>query len=363
LKKHRILYITNSLTANSETFIQNTIRQISKLEYVKIKIFTLQKGNEFLFKNNFYLKFYSILRKTKFNFATYLLLDYLFNLEYDSIYIDFGSNAYNFSDYFKSRNKKMIVHFHGFDISKSLKSKKYLEWLIEFSINNHIIVPSNYNANRLEILGCRKANISVIPYSFYGDYASNRDIRIDFDLIFVGRLVSKKDPRILIYSLKEVVKVFPSVKLCIVGSGYLINDVLQLIAKFNLDSNVILKGSISQSEVYNLLLQSKIYVQHSVTSNDGDQEGFPNSILEASSFGLPVVSTIHAGIPEIIIDGKSGFLVQEYDYMMMANKIIELLSDENLRSEFGNFGRNYILEKCAPTKRISAISHILNTNV
>ena len=363
MKKHRILYLTNSLTANSETFIQNTIRQISKLEYVKIKIYTIQKGNEFLFKNNFYLKSFSILRKIKFKFATFWLLDNLLDLEYESVYIDFGTNGYNFSDYFKSRKKRMIVHFHGYDISKALKSKKYLEWLIEFSVNNQIIVPSNYNANRIETLGCIKENITVIPYSFYGDISRKCDNKIDFDLIFVGRFVSKKDPRILIYALKEVVNYFPDVKLCMVGSGYLYNDVLKLIVKFNLGKNVILKGLISQNEVYNLLLKSQIYVQHSVTAIDGDQEGFPNSILEATSLGLPVVSTLHAGIPEIILDGKSGFLVQEYDYILMANKIIQLLSDENMRIEFGNFGKNYILEKCDPQKRISLIENILNNNV
>jgi colanic acid/amylovoran biosynthesis glycosyltransferase len=359
LKKTRILYLTNSLNTNSETFIQNTIKQISTLENIIINVFTTQNSKNYLFKNNLFLKIYLILTKIKFDSARFFLLDNLFNLEYDSVYIDFGNNAFEFGSYFESREKNIIVHFHGYDISKSLNSKIYLVWLIKFTKANKVIVPSNYNANRLEILGCNKANISVIPYAFYSDISVKNDLTIHYDLIFVGRFVSKKDPRILIYALKEVVKVFPDVKLCMVGSGYLIAEVLELIQEFELIKNVIMKDSLKQSEVYDFLRNSKVYVQHSVTAIDGDQEGFPNSILEASSLGLPVVSTVHAGIPEIVIDGKSGFLVQEYDYMMMSNRIIQLLTDGNLRKIFGDFGKKYVQGKCDPINRISQIEKIL----
>jgi colanic acid/amylovoran biosynthesis glycosyltransferase len=360
LKKIKVLYLTNSLSANSETFIQNTIKQISLLENIKLTIFTIQNGKYYIFKNNFYLKIYLILTKIKFDYARFWLLDKLFDIEYDTVYIDFGSNAFEFSNYFESRKKKIVVHFHGYDISKSLKSKLFLDWIIKFTQVNKIIVPSNYNVNRLEILGCSKANISVIPYAFYSQISTKHIKTIPYDLIFVGRFVSKKDPRILIYALKEVVKVFPDVKLCMVGNGYLLAEIIELIENFDLVNNVFLLGSLLQSEVYDLLRNSKIYVQHSVTAIDGDQEGFPNSILEASSFGLPVVSTIHAGIPEIVIDGQSGFLVQEYDYKAMSIKIVQLLLDESLRIKMGAFGKIYIKEKCDPQKRIAAIERILN---
>ena len=360
MKNIQILYLTHGLNANSETFIHNTIKQIMKLEDFEINLFTLEYGENYLFKNNFYLKFYLVLLKFKLNRLRFHLLDKLFNSQYSLVFMDYGNTAYEFEDYFKSRRKKIIVHFHGYDISKSLKSKKYLDWIIKFSKLNKIIVPSIYNANRLEILGCNNANISVIPYAFYYQTPTKQSVTNHYDLIFVGRFVAKKDPRILIYALKEVVKVFPDVRFCMVGSGYLMAEVIELIEEFQLMKNVILKGSLFQSEVYDLLLKSKVYVQHSVTAIDGDQEGFPNSILEASSFGLPVVSTIHAGIPEIVIDGKSGFLVQEFDYMMMSKKILELLADENLRNKFGDFGKLYIQEKCDPQKRITAIERILN---
>lgn len=360
MSRIKLIYLTNSVNSNSETFIQNTIKQISLLKNIKLTIFTIQNGKYYIFRNNFILKIYLILTKIKFNYARFWLLDKLIDIEYDTVYIDFGSNAFEFSNYFESRKKKIVVHFHGYDISKSLKSKIYLDWIIKFTQVNKIIVPSNYNANRLEIHGCRKANISVIPYAFYSQNSTKHIKTNPYDLIFVGRFVSKKDPRILICSLREVVKVFPDVKLCMVGSGYLMAEVMELIEEFQLTKNVILKGSLLQSEVYDLLRNSKIYVQHSVTAIDGDQEGFPNSILEASSLGLPVVSTVHAGIPEIVLDGKSGFLVQECDYKAMSIKIVQLLLDESMRIKMGAFGKLYVQEKCDPLKRILAIERILN---
>ncbi len=360
MKKIRLLYITNSLNSNSETFIQNTIKQISILENVQLNIFTIQNGNDYIFKNNLYFKVYLFFSKFKFSFLAFWLLDKLIGIEYDTVYIDFGNNAFEFNEYFESRKKSIILHCHGYDISKSLKSKVYLEWIIKFSRINKIIVPSHYNANRLEILGCNKVNIFVIPYAYYSQIATKHIETNPYDLIFVGRFVSKKDPRILIYALREVVQVFPNVKLCMVGSGYLLSEMLELIENYNLVKNVFFTGSLLQSEVYHFLRNSKIYLQHSVTAIDGDQEGFPNSILEASSLGLPVVSTVHAGIPEIVIDGKSGFLVQEYDYITMSKRIIQLLSDRNLCKKFGDFGQIYVQEKCDPQKRIMAIERILN---
>ncbi len=361
MSKVKLLYITNSLNANSETFIQNTIGQIRSLKSVDLKLYTLEISDFYLYQNHLLLNVHRILKKFRFNRFRFKLLDYLIKVDYDVVFIDFGNNAVDFNDYFYSRQKRMIVHLHGFDISKLLNSKHYLNWLIQFTVENKVIVPSIYNSNRLEILGCKKANIHVIPYSFYGGQIVNRVI--DYDLIFVGRFVSKKDPRILIYVLNELVKTFPNIKLCMVGSGYLYSEVSNLIRGFNLNKNVELKGLLSHSEVFDLLVKSKIYIQHSVTSADGDQEGFPNSILEASSLGLPVVSTIHAGIPEIVLDGVSGFLVQEFDYLMMAKKISELLNDDELRKILGDSGQKYILEKCNPSRRIDAIEKLIIKNV
>jgi len=100
--------------------------------------------------------------------------------------------------------------------------------------------------------------------------------------------------------------------------------------------NLNFTGAVDHKRALGLLQQAKVFVQHSVTSGTGDQEGLPNSIVEAMRNGKPVVSTIHSGIPEIVEDGKSGFLVQEHDYHSFADFMIRLIEDDQLREAMGN---------------------------
>jgi colanic acid/amylovoran biosynthesis glycosyltransferase len=117
--------------------------------------------------------------------------------------------------------------------------------------------------------------------------------------------------------------------------------VSQQIEAYNLQSYIFLRGSLSHVEVMEEMQGSHIYVQHSVTDFEGDQEGLPNSILEAMAAGLPVVSTFHSGIPEIVENGKTGFLVQEFDYAGMAEKLSLLLKDKDLYFDMRNNAIEY----------------------
>ena len=90
MKKIKIIYLTHGLSANSETFIQNTIKQIMKLEDFEINLFTLEYGENYLFKNNFYHKCYLVLVKLKLNRLRFHLLDKLFNSQYSLVFMDFG---------------------------------------------------------------------------------------------------------------------------------------------------------------------------------------------------------------------------------------------------------------------------------
>jgi glycosyltransferase involved in cell wall biosynthesis len=69
------------------------------------------------------------------------------------------------------------------------------------------------------------------------------------------------------------------------------------------------------------LPKARCFVQHSIEAQDGDSEGTPNVVLEAGACGLPVVSTTHAGIPDVVLDGETGFLVPEFDIRTMADRM------------------------------------------
>src|SRR5690606_5350206 len=91
-------------------------------------------------------------------------------------------------------------------------------------------------------------------------------------------------------------------------------------------------------------------VQHSVTAENGDSEGTPLTILEASAAGIPVISTKHAGIPDIEINGETGFLTEEHDVDGMADNMIKILENPGLARHLGANGKqhisaNYTLER------------------
>ena len=146
-----------------------------------------------------------------------------------------------------------------------------------------------------------------------------------------------------------------------IGDGYLLQDVISLVKQFKLESRVKLLGSLDHEQVLSWMRKATIYVQHSVTTENGDQEGYPNSILEAQCSGLPVVSTIHAGIPEIVIDGETGYLVQEFDFEAMAERITHLLSEPHLIYRMGRSAYEKFKDLAIPEKRIQKILELINS--
>lgn len=91
-----------------------------------------------------------------------------------------------------------------------------------------------------------------------------------------------------------------------------------------------------------MIKDSDLFLAPSVTSQDGDTEGIPVAIMEAMARGLPVLSTRHAGIPELVEDGKSGFLVPERDPDALAKKLAYLVQHQDLLPKMGRAGRNFI---------------------
>jgi len=126
------------------------------------------------------------------------------------------------------------------------------------------------------------------------------------------------------------------------GDGPLRGVVEQEIAALGLSDFVHLLGRRTHDEVIKLYQSAHIYVQHSVTAPDGDEEGLPVSITEALAAGLPVVSTRHSGIPEAVVDGISGVLVDEKDIQGMADAMVALARNPAQWDRFGKAGRKLL---------------------
>lgn len=161
----------------------------------------------------------------------------------------------------------------------------------------------------------------------------------DIICIATGRMVPQKAPILLLDAFRRASEQDSRLQLHYIGAGPLLPAVEEYILAFQLADKVTLHGWKSNAEVRSMMSTAAIFLQHSMTDpHSGDQEGLPLAILEAMAEGLPVVSTLHAGIPEAVQDGVTGHLVAPGDTRGMADRILRLAVDPDERRRFGEAG-------------------------
>ncbi len=261
----------------------------------------------------------------------------------------------------KKNNLPLVVHFHGFDTYKKDHLQKLkIQYEKVFEYAKALIVVSKDMEKQLLKLGAAPSKVFCNVYGVdVTKFKKNEDVASSHDVLFVGRFVEKKAPQLSILAFQKVLKTIPNAKLYMVGDGALLNECKNLIEKLKIQESVILLGVKSHLEVAEMMQKSRIYIQHSIVPKSGDSEGTPNSILEAQASGIPVVSTKHGGIPDVVIHGKTGFLVEENDVDGMARHIEELLLDEKLAIEMGNNARQNIIQNFDLNDSVAKLKSIL----
>ena len=281
----------------------------------------------------------------------------------DVAYFEFGQPAVLFRRFMEEHNIPMVVHFHGMDASSAFNSVSYAQEIKRVFDYSTCIITASHHIKRLLVLkGCPIEKIRVVRLGVKVAEIKPlpREQRTTKpSVIFLGRLTEKKNPIALIYAFSLVKKTVSDAQLTIVGDGPLLKEVQDLLVKLDLSDSVTLKGAMPNASALELLSKHWIYAQHSVTASNGDQEGFAISPAEAAAYELPVVSTLHNGIPEHVIDGVTGYLVREFDFESMAERMIQLLQNPDLSLKLGQNGRKNILGLNDPEKRIESILGIL----
>jgi len=182
-------------------------------------------------------------------------------------------------------------------------------------------------------------------------------------LLSVGRLVEKKGFEYLIRAFALVAAEMPEVRLGIAGEGPLRRRLEQLTSERGLSASVTFHGSLPHREVAALMQSASVVCQPSVTAADGDSEGLPTVVLEAAATARPLVGTRHSGIPEIVVDGKTGFLVEERDVGALADRLLSLLANADLRRSMGEAGRRRIEEKFDARKQAERLEEIYRETI
>jgi glycosyltransferase involved in cell wall biosynthesis len=174
-------------------------------------------------------------------------------------------------------------------------------------------------------------------------------------------LVEKKRPDLLIRAFHIVLATHPDLHLTIVGDGPMRSICENLITSTGVERSVQLVGSATPDEIRGYLADAFLFAQHSVVAGDGDSEGTPVAILEASAAGLPVVATRHAGIPDVVLDGETGLLVDEHDIDGMARAISALADDRVRARAMGSRGRARIATQFTMERHLDELAQVLRT--
>jgi colanic acid/amylovoran biosynthesis glycosyltransferase len=151
-------------------------------------------------------------------------------------------------------------------------------------------------------------------------------------ILFIGRLVEKKGCEYLLRAMQVLQKTHPDAELTILGDGPMRPEMEALAKELKIHCDF--RGFQPATTVRDMLQQTRLVCVPSVTAANGDSEGLPTVIAEAQAMGIPVVASIHAGIPEIVIDGKTGILAAERDFNALADGMSQLLADVAMWSRF-----------------------------
>lgn len=263
----------------------------------------------------------------------------------------------------KKANVSLVVHFHGFDASHkdtlSRYEKSYLQMFVEAK---KIIAVSQAMKAKLISLGCAEHKIALITYGPNEIFFKNNPNFHSDTFIAIGRFVDKKAPYLTLIAFYEVLKEFPAAKLKMAGSGELLNACKNMVKSWGIEDSVTFLGIIEPEVVRKEMEHALAFVQHSVVADDGDSEGTPLVVLEAQAAALPVISTYHAGIPDVVINSETGFLVQETDVFAMKIAMIKILCNKDLARAMGANGRARIQREFTLDIYFNKLKHILNEN-
>ena len=267
----------------------------------------------------------------------------------DLLLVEFGFHALRVMEAAAECERPLVVHFRGSDLSAWTKfGSQKMRYRRLMRIASGAIVKSQPMRQTLLDLGMESERI-LISASGANETLFHSSAPGSAPPVFlaVGRFVAKKGPLLTIRAFAELVKQHPraGVALWMVGEGPLQKQAQDLVRQLDLESVVRFLGAQPQQEVAALMRQVRGFVQHSVVAPDGDSEGNPVAVMEAQLSGLPVVATHHAGIPEVVRHGESGWLVAEGDVGGMAAGLQRLVEDPVLAQRWGQVGRSSVQQR------------------
>jgi glycosyltransferase involved in cell wall biosynthesis len=255
------------------------------------------------------------------------ILQFLRDQRVEAILAEFGNLALRLAPVANAAGVPIFAYFRGADASTHLREPLrvagYRRMMPRLA---GVFAVSRFLLDNLDRRGIRHPHSHVVPSGVNTDLFLPGPKRPQ-SFVAVGRFIPKKRPDITIRAFLSATRDHPAARLDMIGGGELLETCRALVAAAGAADRVRLLGERPHAEVRALLSGAEVFLQHSVTGRDGDTEGLPTSIQEAMACGTVVVSTRHAGIPDAVDEGRTGFMVAEGDEAGFADRIGRLLAD------------------------------------
>ncbi|MBL3643918.1 glycosyltransferase [Bacillus sp. RHFB] len=341
-----IAYFVSENIKTHQRFIYNQIVKITNYRTIVIGPFDNADRTEFPFENYYNINKIKDLKK--------------FFEEQDiiAIHAHHGSHGQEILPVCEKYNIPLIVSIRGRDGSDrpEIFGKNAKRYSALNKHGAHYYPVCQYLAEGLRRLGIPAKNMHVLYGGIELDLFpySNRTLPTvgEIRVLSVGRLVDKKGFVTLIKAFKRIYTQYPNARLHIIGAGEDEKRIKATIAEYNLKDVVILRGAMDSKQVSDELKKAHIFCLASQTAKNGDIEGIPNALKEAMASGLPVVSTRHAGIPELIEHQRTGYLAPEKNDMELAKGIQFFMENPDIWTDYTERARKVIEEKFDVNKQI-----------
>ena len=244
----------------------------------------------------------------------------------DLMHIYFGHTGVHLLPFIERWHKPCVVSFHGADVAQKKDIRDYGPKLRDlFNAVPLVLARSKSLAERLLTLGCPPERLRInrtgVPLHEFPFIRRDAPTEGRWRFMQACRLIPKKGVATSLCAFAIFQKEFPNAELIIAGKGPLQSHLEELAAELGIAGKVHFRGFLSQSELMEVYATSHFFLHPSETPPDQNQEGIPNSILEAMATGLAVLATRHGGIPEAVEHGRSGLLVEERDFEALASEM------------------------------------------
>lgn len=283
----------------------------------------------------------------------------------DVLHIYFGNSALQLLPLMEQSDRPcpIVVSFHGADAGVDMDKPAWREAMASvFQKADAVMARSQALVADLEELGCPRSKLTVqragIPLDEWPVMPRTAPVDGGWRFVQSGRLIEKKGYDTTLRAFAKFHEKHPQSRLVILGEGPLMQPLKKLANDLDITKFVTFAGFVEQGRIRMEYGWAHAFLHPSRTSEDGNREGVPNSMLEAMATGLPVLATEHGGIPEAVSDGVEGFLADENDWEAFAVAMHDLAASERTWTQASEAARAKVEAKFERSRQIDELEDI-----